>query len=46
MGKSPPLRWVGEKSFATSGVMHLTLGVQDYPLASGQEKCRLQHLEL
>ena len=45
VGKTPPLLIGRMKVVLTPGVMHLSLGGQDSPLASGQEKSRLQHLE-
>ena len=36
-----PNEWEGEKSFATSGVMHQSLGGEDFPLPIGHEKSRL-----
>ena len=41
----PPCQWAGETLFATSRVMQWSLGGQDTPLASGQYKSRLQHVE-
>ena len=40
-----PCQWAGVKWFATSGVMHWSLGGQDSPLANGKERSGLQHLE-
>ena len=45
VGKSPPLLMGRKKSFATSGVIHQSLGVLDSPLANEPEKSGLQYLK-
>ena len=45
MGKTPLLLISRKKSFATSGVIHQSLGVLDSPPANEPKKSGLQHLK-
>ena len=45
MGKTPPLLMGGGMWFATSEVMHFSLGGLDSPFINGQGRNSLQHLE-